>query len=43
MDEYKGIFAMNNSNLGISDLMDYQINTGEDAPIKPLPCRIPPH
>ena len=43
MDEYKGIFAMNNSNLGISDLMDYQINTGEDAPIKPLPRRIPPH
>ena len=23
--------------------MDYQINIGEDAPIKPLPCRILPH
>ena len=43
MDEYEGIFAMNNSDLGKSDLMDYQINTGEDAPIKPLARRIPPH
>ena len=42
-DEYEGMFAMKNSDLGKSDLMDYQINIGEDAPIKPLPCRILPH
>ena len=43
IDEYEGIFAMHNSDLGKSDLMEHEINTGEHAPIKQLPCRIPPH
>ena len=43
IDEYEGIFAMNNSDLGKSDLMKHEINTGEHAPIKQLPCHIPPH
>ena len=34
---------MNNSDLGKSDLMKHEINTGEHAPIKQLPCHIPPH
>ena len=43
IDECEGIFAINNSDLGKSDLMEHDINTGEHAPIKQLPCRIPPH
>ena len=34
---------MNNSDLGKSDLMEHEINTGEHAPIRQLPRRIPPH
>ena len=43
IDEYEGIFAMHNSDLGKSDLMEHEINTGEHAPIKQLLRRIPPH
>ena len=43
IDEYEGIFAMNNSDLGKSDLMEHEINTVEHAPIKQLPRRILPH
>ena len=43
IDEYEGIFAMNNSDLGKSDLMENEINTVEHAPIKQLPRRILPH
>ena len=43
IDEYEGIFAMNNSDLGKPDIIEHEINTGEHAPIKQLPRRIPPH
>ena len=43
IDEYEGIFAMNNSDLGKSDLMEHEINTVEHAPIKQLPRRILPY
>ena len=43
IDEYEDIFAMNNSDLGKSDLMEHEINTVEHAPIKQLPRRILPH
>ena len=33
---------MNNSDLGKSDLMEHEINTGEHAVIRQLPRRIPP-
>lgn len=41
--EYEDIFAMNNSDLGRSDLMEHEINTGDCAPIKQPPRCIPPH
>lgn len=41
--EYEDIFAMNSSDLGKSDLMEHEINTGDCTPIKQPPRRIPPH
>ena len=34
---------MNSSDLGKSDLMEHEINTGDCTPIKQPPRRIPPH
>ena len=36
LDQYEGIFDINNSDLGRLDLMEHGINTGEHAPIKQL-------
>ena len=37
------IFARNSSDLGKSDLLEYEIHTGDCQPIKQLPRRVPPY
>lgn len=41
MTEYADIFAVNSAEIGRTDLVDHQINTGDSAPVKQPARRIP--
>ena len=41
--EFSDLFAENNNDLGMTDLMEHTINTGNAPPIKQAPRRLPPH
>ena len=41
--EYEDVFAKNESDLGLSHLMEHEIDTGDHKPIKQHPRRLPPH
>ncbi|KAL9970389.1 hypothetical protein ACROYT_G022754 [Oculina patagonica] len=43
MKEYKDIFAVSSFDLGKTDLMEHEINTGGHPPMKQPPRRVPPH
>ena len=41
MTEYANIFAVNSAEIGRTDLVHHQINTGDSAPVKQPARRIP--
>ena len=43
VDEFADVFAVNNSDLGKTELLEHEINTAEAAPIKQPPRRVPPY
>lgn len=43
MDEYSDITATSNSDLGKTDLVEHEINTGDAQPVKQALRRLPPH
>ena len=43
ISEYQDIFARDNSDLGMTDLIEHEIDTGSTKPIKQAPRRVPPY
>lgn len=43
IQEYEDVFAKDETDIGLSHLMEHEINTGDHKPIKQQPRRLPPH
>ena len=39
--EFRDVFALNDTELGHTSIVQHSIDTGDHAPIKQIPCRMP--